>query len=283
MRTFPGVQEETTTTGTGTITLTEVTGRARFSEAYSDGDQLPYVIEDGDNFEVGIGTYTASNQLARSKILATLVSGTYDVSSPTAITLAAGTKTVSVTDVALMPGEGAVPDSMTQHYYGYHNSALTTDLLSKDRALYRRFHLRTWDTWAGLVVQVTSAAPASTNARMAIYTCGTDGEPDRRIDQTAEFAVDTTGTKEVAFSGGNLSLVPGDYYVAFVCEDNVTVVTNTKNDDAQQGMGSFGSLDTPISHMYESVSAGTNALPANAAASLTGVSGNDPVLVGLYK
>ena len=82
------VKEKTTTTGTGTLTLVALTGWARFADAYTVGQVIPYAIENGSNKEVGLGTVGASNTLARTTVLATLEGGVYDDTSPTAITLA---------------------------------------------------------------------------------------------------------------------------------------------------------------------------------------------------
>lgn len=62
------VQETTTTTGTGTVTLAgAVTGYQTFASAFDDGDLVWYCIEDGTDWEVGRGTYSAGT-LARTLV-----------------------------------------------------------------------------------------------------------------------------------------------------------------------------------------------------------------------
>jgi len=92
------VKETTTTTGTGTYTLAgAVTGFEAFS-GVGDGNTTYYACTDGTDFEVGIGTYTASGTtLARTTIL-------QSSNSDAAVNWSAGSKTIFITQ----PAEKAV-------------------------------------------------------------------------------------------------------------------------------------------------------------------------------
>ena len=92
------VKETTTTTGTGTYTLAgAVTGFEAFSSV-GDGNTTYYSCTDGTDFEVGIGTYTASGTtLARTTIL-------QSSNSDSAVSWSSGTKTI----FCAQPAEKAV-------------------------------------------------------------------------------------------------------------------------------------------------------------------------------
>ena len=94
------VQETTTTTGTGTVTLAgAATGYQTFA-AVGDGNSTYYTIEGGTEWEVGIGTYTSSGTtLSRTTVISSSNSGSL-------VNFSAGSKNVFVT----YPASLAVPE-----------------------------------------------------------------------------------------------------------------------------------------------------------------------------
>jgi len=96
------VKETTTTTGTGTLTLAGAfSGFDSFAEI-GDGNTTYYSCTDGTDFEVGIGTYTASGTtLSRDTVLeSTGATATADVngavSASTNVTLDGNSGTIAV-------------------------------------------------------------------------------------------------------------------------------------------------------------------------------------------
>ena len=90
------VQETTTTTGTGTVTLAgAATGYQTFA-AVGNGNSTYYTITGSTEWEVGIGTYTSSGTtLSRTTVLSSSNSGSL-------VNFSAGSKNVFVTYPASM-------------------------------------------------------------------------------------------------------------------------------------------------------------------------------------
>jgi hypothetical protein len=115
------VQETTTTTGTGTVTLAgAVVGFQSFS-VIGDGNTTYYTITSPTDFEVGIGTYTASGTLlSRDTILESSNSGS-------AVDFGAGVKTVFVTYPAEKASVTFSAGSRTANYTASINEGVLTD------------------------------------------------------------------------------------------------------------------------------------------------------------
>lgn len=87
--------ENCSTTGTGDLILTGAAAShyTTFADTVDTGE-VWYVIKDGDDRESGKGTFNGTTTVTRDTIYATLVSGVFDDTSPTAISLS-GSATVA--------------------------------------------------------------------------------------------------------------------------------------------------------------------------------------------
>lgn len=95
-RSFDMVQESSTTVGTiSYVLLGATTGHQSFGAKLSNGDTAYYMVTDGVNWEVGLGTYTTvGTSLARTTILDSSNSGS-------AVSWSVGTRTVNLVSPAL--------------------------------------------------------------------------------------------------------------------------------------------------------------------------------------
>lgn len=85
------IKETTATTGTGTVTLAGASTGFQSFAVIGNGNTTYYTISDGAQWEVGIGTYTASGTtLSRDTVLASSSAGAK-------VSFSAGTKDVFVT------------------------------------------------------------------------------------------------------------------------------------------------------------------------------------------
>lgn len=262
-----GVYETTTTSGTGTITLTAVTGRPRFSDA-SLNALVPYAIKDGDNWEWGIGTVSATNTLARSLITATYVSGTYDNTSPTAITLSGSAADVYLAPIAeamatgmpIVSGSFGRKAVLSPHWSTYQSGTLT---VTADRLYVIPFKVDSAYDINGFHIDMNTAGAASTKAHIGLYRMKSDGQPGELIVETAD--IDTSVAAAVLSpSVTQTRIAPGWYFVGFVCSGTPTVQAYPSSAYGVNPMGienGAGSM-LPIVIGYKSI-AGWSALPAS--------------------
>jgi hypothetical protein len=263
-----GIYETTTTSGTGTVTLSSVTGRPRFDN-FTTNLLVPYAMKDGNNREWGIGTVGASNTLARTVVLATLVSGTYDDTSATAITLSGGTVDVWCAPLGEMLPQGMVgvaTNSSRKALYSSHQTLYpnTTLSLTADRLYIIPFKLDQSAEINGFLLDMNTNA-ASSKMRIGLYAIDATGQPIGPFAETGD--IDTTVTAAV-ISGSitAMRLPPGWYGIGLICSGAIVAVAF--------GSGSFGAATPfgvegtstamlPIQMYYKAITAGWTALPAS--------------------
>ena len=90
------IREVTTNTGvTRVLGLKSQAGYGRFSDVYSGGESLYYVIDSDAGREVGIGEFILDNRLKRVKVLSSLINGVYNDTYPLLVQLT-GTSVISL-------------------------------------------------------------------------------------------------------------------------------------------------------------------------------------------
>jgi hypothetical protein len=262
-----GVYETTTTSGTGTVTLSAVTGRPRFADAGVNA-LAPYAIKDGNNWEWGMGTVGASNTLARSIIAATLVSGTYDNTSPTAITLSGSAADVYLAPIteAIAPGMPIIASAYgrktidSPHWSTYASGTLA---LTADRLYVVPFRVDSAYDINGFHVDMDTAGAASTKARIGLYRLKSDGQPGDLIVETAD--VDTSVAAAVLSpSVTQTRIYPGWYYVGIVCSGTPTLKAYPSSAFGRSpaGFENGAASILPIVLLYKAIT-GWSALPAS--------------------
>jgi hypothetical protein len=167
------VRDTTTTTGTGTVTLsgTAPTGYQTFGDGIGNGNNTYYTINADSQWEVGIGTYTASGTtLARNTVLASsnggalvdFAIGTKDVycdyPAEKAVTDVYGTALAATTAANIGGGAaGSIP---------YQTAANTTSLLAAGTGVLIGGATPSY-TMSPSLTQVTVAADPTTNLQVA--------------------------------------------------------------------------------------------------------------------
>lgn len=263
-----GVYETTTTSGAGTVTLSAVTGRPRFSDACAVGDLMPYAIKDGNNWEWGMGTVSASNTLARSVVLATYVSGTYDNTSPAAITLSGGAADVYLAPVAdvVSPGMPIVSSTwgrkalFSPHWNTYPSGSMA---VAADRLYLMPFKIDSGYDINGFYLDMDTSGAASTKARIGLYRMKSDGQPGTLVCETAD--IDTSVAATVLSPAvTQVRVAPGWYYIGIVCSGTPTLKAypTTAFGTSPLGLESSAANINPIQFLYQTI-AGWSAMPAN--------------------
>lgn len=156
----------TATTGTGTITLGSAeTGYQTFAAAgVSDADVVRYVIKDGDDWEIGLGTYS-SGTLTRGSIESSNSDSALNLTGEAVVFVSA-----AAGDIQQPPSEGAFADGDKTKLDGIEAGA--------DVSTFSFCQVRNTDTTTDMnndTLPVAIPFGGITDASSADYTLGTNG------------------------------------------------------------------------------------------------------------
>jgi len=123
------VRDTCSTTGTGAVTVTGTapTGYRTFSTVCAVSDTLDYFIQHrtADEWEVGLATYSASNELTRTTVLSSSNAGA-------AVNLSSGTKDVVLGPNAATVGTGSGGTPPVVYFWPTDNEPPTTNYATLD-------------------------------------------------------------------------------------------------------------------------------------------------------
>lgn len=276
----------TTTTGTGNLTLSSVSGYPDFNAVFGVGAYCYYAIlndSDGTPIEIGIGHLSASTTLVRDKVIATYVSGTYDDTAPSAVSLAAGTKRVVCTPEASAFG-APVTDIMSGISGDYdrrgfgpaaHSATYSSGAAVKDRCYYVPIQVTANVTIAKL--SATNGATAGTGGtngfRLGLYNSLPTGGPGAKLFESGNLA--SSAYAELVYTLATPVRLPPGWYYGAVCNDYATVaptIYSSLNSGASNGC----SAQTPLGWytgngagqriigLYQALTGGWSSLPSSA-------------------
>lgn len=244
------IRQTTTTTGTGNLTLSTVSGYAAFSDYFASSHRFKYVILDdstGAPIEAGIG-YLSGGALVREVVESTMVSGTLDISTPSAVSLGAGTKRVICADTmstVQRPAPGVW--SATSKVYGDMGTfgSASSLTLTVDRAYAVPFAQGVDAEIDALIFRVTTGAAAGKLAKVAVWSYGADGLPGVSLAESSTIAVDSTGIKTATFT----AFRPPSRFFACIVSDGAPIIQAFNTILGTDAMGADSSL-IPYSYIY---------------------------------
>jgi hypothetical protein len=242
------IRQTTTTATNGNLTLATVTGYPAFSDEFATGERFQYQILDdttGAPIEAGIGSLSGG-QLVRERIECTYVSGVFDNTTPSAVTLPAGTKRViCAASASSSQSAAAGAYGLSGGFQGYGDSisvqpGTTSNLgLINSRAYATPFIAQSAQEIDALVVRVTAPGSAGSLIRGAIYSIGANGLPDVQLALSGTVDGAVAGQKFLSFT----AFRPPPRFFGCLISTNAPSVYATSSGLNSSPMGFFASQE----------------------------------------
>lgn len=232
---FNWAKETTTSTGTGNTTVSAISGFPRISSVVGLGVPFYYSYVDdstGAPIESGIGYMSDANTHVRTKILETMVSGTFDNISPSAVSLAAGTKRLMCTGLAqgIQPAMPYVGNAGGYKYVTNGllnqptNNGSTYPLEASGRINVHPFLSLHGGEFDAFAIRV-GTAESSKIVRVGLYEVASTGNPGKLIVESASIDIGTTGLKTGTFSA--MAIPAGWYFIGLLTTSTTGVLFGT--------------------------------------------------------
>lgn len=241
--------------GTGNLTLSgAVTGHVTLNNAVGTNRFFTYVINDGNDYEIGLGRLSASTTLVRVEVQQTIVSGTIDFTSPAAL---------NVSTSATVGIDTAVQGIMGGHSgYSYAASGVqgimsfgTVNAGGTAAGGFNGFLNMDPFYWPAskyvtqCMVHVVGTA-ASAVLRIGIWNKATNGKPGylmKEFTDAATIDCSTSGAKTATPTTG-LWLPAGDYFIGAVGNSSsITIKASLYSPSSLDlGMTSAGTENTNL-------------------------------------
>jgi hypothetical protein len=201
-----GAKATTTTAGTGTVTLTAVTGYPQFSDVFNVGDFVGYFLQDGSNWEWGYGTLTTATTLARTYVESIFNAGVLTRVPTAGLTLSGGAVNVGVSVIESDKSSGIKPGLTADVYHQLISGSGSGAYAASANQLVLTPMCVPHTKYSGMKINVTTAAAAGGLAVAGIYRMGQTLAPlsgypgNNLIAQTGVIDTTTTGIKAGSFS-----------------------------------------------------------------------------------
>lgn len=272
------IVETTTTTGTGDLTTSAVTGRPRFTDKFTanateaSASHFYYAILTQDAvpqfIESGIGYMSATGTLKRVVVLSTYASSTYTDVSASAISLAAGTKNVICTGECGSAGGLALPgidNSVSALRYAYSAHAPLQQAGGTLVMTANRLYLQPFLHLSARAIDGLFFRDSSTNAnvRIALFECNRDGTAGRKLMGSTADTAATSGGFFVITTGGPVRPAPGWLWLGIVADAGMSINIASSYQVGPNPLGHDG-VSKPFSYGYLANVTTTIADPASA-------------------
>ena len=230
------VQETTTTTGTGNITLAGASEDGQtFTSQFMTDQRFSYFIDDrAGNWETGIGYLSASTTLVRTKPI--------NGSAAVPVSFAAGTKFVYVAPSAECAPLCAQSQSLTgtldtKCVRSAHltRNGVATHTIAGTRVQFAPFKLDYACTFDAFLASVKTTGAAG-DIFCALYTIA-DGLPDKLVvTHATSLDPEVSGVQTGTFTAQ--AIPAGWYFIAVTCDVNVGVLGDFGNYSVPPHLGS---------------------------------------------